>query len=64
MNEFECPRCGHCCQQRELVRLTDEEIFKIYMNSGGANIKDCFDFERLICVIEDKLKEKNTCQSK
>jgi hypothetical protein len=50
--------------KRELVRLTDEEIFKIYMNSGGANIKDCFDFERLICVIEDKLKEKNTCQSK
>jgi hypothetical protein len=25
-HEFFCPRCGHCCQQREWVGLTDEEI--------------------------------------
>lgn len=24
--EFECPRCGHCCQQSEWVGLTDEEV--------------------------------------
>jgi len=24
--EFECPRCGHCCAQRQWVGLTDEQI--------------------------------------
>ena len=23
---LDCPRCGHCCQQREWVGLTDADI--------------------------------------
>ncbi len=47
--EFECPRCGHCCQQREWVGLTDEEI-----NEWAPDI------HAVVCAIEAKLKEKNT----
>ena len=48
--EFECPRCGHCCQQREWVGLTDEEVWECYSDRGSV-------FYR---AIEAKLKEKNT----
>ena len=41
------------------VGLTDEEIFKLYMNSGYGDIDDCLQFEGLARVIEAKLKEKN-----
>lgn len=47
--DFECPRCGHCCQQREWVGLTEDEkqFFKAMGFSG-------------IDIVEAKLKEKNT----
>ena len=47
--EFECPRCGHCCQQREWVGLTDDEI--PYTRHADQSI---------IRWAEAKLKEKNT----
>jgi hypothetical protein len=50
--EFECPRCGHYCQQREWVGLTDAEI----LAEGADNVLDVA-FAR---DIEAKLKEKNT----
>ena len=57
--EFFCPRCGHCCQQREWVGLTDDEVSNIIDDVIGFN--SCWgpetDFAR---AIEAKLKEKNT----
>jgi hypothetical protein len=51
--EFECPRCGHCCQQREWVDLTDEEIYIMRRHFN--------DFTHdAIRYVEAKLKEKNT----
>jgi hypothetical protein len=52
-HEFECPRCGHCCQQREWVGLTDEEIKECFLIDGTYSD---FNFARAIEVI---LKEKN-----
>ena len=49
--EFECPRCGHCCQQREWVGLTDEEAWKCW---------DWEDFQGTWKSMESKLKDKNT----
>lgn len=53
-HEFFCPRCGHCCQQREWVGLTDEEI--------DAALKSCntVDTYKYFRAVEAKLKEKNT----
>ena len=48
--DFECPRCGHCCADREWVGLTDEERRQILLD-------DPIDW---IAAIEAKLKEKNT----
>jgi len=52
-HEFFCPRCGHCCQQREWVGLTDEEI--------DAALKSCntVDTYKYFRAVEAKLKEKN-----
>ena len=47
--EFECPRCGHCCQQREWVGLTDDEYEQF---SKWTHIEI---IERIVA----KLKEKN-----
>jgi hypothetical protein len=47
-HEFECPRCGHCCQQREWVSLTDAEMC------------ECYNSKSIGYAIEAKLKEKNT----
>jgi Fe-S-cluster containining protein len=52
--EFECPRCGHCCQQREWVGLTDEEVKDIVWNLPYEPSQEH------IRAIEAKLKEKNT----
>ena len=49
-HEFECPRCGHCCQQREWVGLTDEERAECWNSSAVQSAIN----------IEAKLKEKNT----
>jgi hypothetical protein len=46
--------------KREWVGLTEDEIFKLYMNSGYGDIDDCLQFEGLARVIEAKLKEKNS----
>ena len=52
--DFECPRCGHCCQA-EWVGLTDEEIWgsgsRLSLSERGIR-----EFAR---AIEAKLKEKN-----
>ena len=47
---IDCPRCGHCCAEREWVGLTDEERRQILLD-------DPIDW---IAAIEAKLKEKNT----
>jgi rubrerythrin len=52
--EFECPRCGHCCQQKEWVGLTNEEIADVW-KTEYFNIS--YELPR---AIEAKLKEKNT----
>ena len=52
--EFECLRCGHCCQQREWVGLTDEEVKDIVWNLPYEPSQEH------IRAIEAKLKEKNT----
>lgn len=49
--EFECPRCGHCCPQRQLVDLTDDEIIEIEEHSP--------DKRWAIIFTQDKLKKKN-----
>ncbi len=56
--EFECPRCGHCCQQREWVGLTDEEITDLW--AGVSSDDDEISIWKLGHAIEAKLKEKNT----
>ena len=55
--DFECPRCGHCCADREWVGLTDEEINSVrYSRDWTADWTDTT-FAR---AIEAKLKERNT----
>jgi hypothetical protein len=51
---IDCPRCGHCCPQRQWVGLTDEEIEKAI----GDPIDGVYlaDFRK----VEAKLREKNT----
>jgi hypothetical protein len=51
--EFECPRCGHCCQQKKWVGFTHEELAWLNeaLNLGGRFA--------VIEAIEAKLKEKN-----
>jgi hypothetical protein len=51
-HEFECPRCGHCCQQREWVGLTRLELDIATL--GLEDLGDCY------LAIEAKLKEKNS----
>jgi hypothetical protein len=56
-HEFFCPRCGHCCQQREWVGLTDGDIAQTMHGSvEGSNMLP-YQFAK---AIEAKLKEKNT----
>ena len=52
--DFECPRCGHCCADREWQGLTDEEVSDVIDNvlEGGGWL----DVAR---AIEQALKEKN-----
>ena len=50
-HEFECPRCGHCCQQREWVGLTKAEFEEAV--DGKEDLVDCW------TAIEAKLKEMN-----
>jgi hypothetical protein len=54
--EFECPRCGHYCQQREWVGLTEDEAIEL-LPVGDWEIEPTLDFAK---AIEAKLKEKNT----
>jgi len=51
-HEFECPRCGHCCQQKEWVGLATEEARKFYESDLSR--------EELIHKIDEFLQEKNT----
>jgi hypothetical protein len=52
--EFFCPRCGHCCQQREWIGLTDEEIENLWEMAQAWNAPKHF-----YILIAAKLKEKN-----
>ena len=56
MNNFECPRCGHCCQSEvNWVGLTDEEIdYQAKKDDHGVY------FALGALWAEAKLKEKNT----
>ena len=55
LDSFECPRCGHCCAEREWVSLTDGEIdiLSCEMVKGDKSVN------WLCKVLEAKLKEKN-----
>jgi hypothetical protein len=59
--EFECPRCGHCCQQHEWVGLTYEEVKKIVdLNTDVDYGYDIWCNGRAVARdVEAKLKEKN-----
>ena len=49
--EFECPRCGHCCQQKEWVGL-DDDI------PGLGLVTEEF-YNGMLCA-EDILRKRNT----
>jgi hypothetical protein len=51
---IDCPRCGHCCPQRQWVGLTNEDMAEL-RRSGLHEISD-----KHFRAIEAKLKEKNT----
>jgi hypothetical protein len=51
LDDFECPRCGHCCRP-EWAGLTDEELAEFSEAKLGP-----YD---LCLEVEAKLKEKNT----
>ena len=51
---IDCPRCGHCCAEREWVGLTDDEVSDVIddvLEGGGW-----LDVSR---ALEAKLREKN-----
>jgi hypothetical protein len=58
--EFECPRCGHCCQQRDWVGLTDEEGAEMWADAHDIDGKMWMKPKELFRDIEAKLKEKNS----
>jgi Fe-S-cluster containining protein len=49
---IDCPRCGHCCPQRQWVGLTDEDKQELAAEQHS--------WESLCFAVEAKLKEKNT----
>ena len=51
---IDCPRCGHCCPQRQWVKLTDEEIG---VPTEPIQPNEAIMFAR---VIEALIKGKNT----
>ena len=66
MNNFECPRCGHCCPQqpkREWVGLTADEIWQCNKASGSAvEFHICYEHQNVLDFaesLEAKLREKN-----
>ena len=54
---IDCPRCGHCCPQRQWVGLTDEEIKSL--PSWWPSYEDAPALIELVKNVEAKLKEKN-----
>jgi hypothetical protein len=55
---IDCPRCGHCCPQRQWVGLTDEEIKSL--PNWWPSYEDSMALIQLVKDVEAKLKEKNT----
>ena len=47
---IDCPRCGHCCAEREWVGLTDDEMEALFLNEDDV---------RFARYIESRLKDKN-----
>lgn len=54
--EFNCPRCGHCCPQRQWVGLTEEEHTQISVDAGCMSS----DWVFYGAAVERALKKKNT----
>jgi len=48
---IDCPRCGHCCPQRQWVGLTDKNRQELAAEQHS--------WEGLCFAVEAKLKEKN-----
>jgi len=48
---IDCPRCGHCCPERQWVGLTDEDKQKLAAEQHS--------WDGLCSAVETKLKEKN-----
>ena len=65
MNQnFECPRCGHCCADREWVGLTADEIWKCNKAKSGSAVEFhiCYAHQNVLDFaesLEAKLREKN-----
>jgi len=51
VGDFECPRCGHCCPQRQWVGLTDKDKQELAAEQHS--------WEGLCSAVEAKLKDKN-----
>jgi len=49
---IDCPRCGHCCPQRQWVGLTDKNRQELAAEQHS--------WEGLCSAVEARLKEKNT----
>ena len=59
---IDCPRCGHCCPEREWVGLTDDEFLDLSYLSQKIDVNNSLWFDRwgFARAMEAKLKEKNT----
>ena len=54
---IDCPRCGHCCPERQWVGLTNGEIKSL--PSWWPSYEDAPALIELVKDVEAKLKEKN-----
>jgi len=57
---IDCPRCGHCCPERQWVGLTDEEVERIKLDGRDLEFVSMTALHRFARDIQAKLKEKNT----
>ena len=58
LDDFGCPRCGHCCADREWVGLTDQELEEMH-NEIKVRLMGTYRTEDIYRSIEAKLREKN-----
>jgi len=63
LDDFECPRCGHCCQaletEQEWVGLTDDEIDAAWRSVDYTVAYEQFRID-VARAVEQRLKKRNT----